>query len=177
MDLVEYLSKILLIIDKYNSYKKNDFHKKIINALRIYYLSFDSVFITKKILSNFNYSDIYISDNEKKHIENFGWTLDDNYLNDVYISAIKTNLLFDCWFVFQSSIKKQLPKNNNLYINSYKTIIESLGNNNMLIKNINLKLDSGDIKKKKGVEIDFISPTVVLEMVCKLVDVFNSNES
>lgn len=113
-DLLKYLTEILeiikkienIVIDSIFSDKdvRKTFFAKIANALRIYYLAYNSMLIASMLRPENEKS---FKPEEVKHIKNFGWILvrdtNQEYL-DTYQSIIKLNLLNGCWVCYESSL-------------------------------------------------------------------------
>lgn len=112
MNLLSYLLNILEVINLLNTrgtdarYAEHDvrrtFFAKAANALRVYYLGMDSVFIVSKLSVVGSYPI-----EEVPHIENFGWIMpkeSNAKFLDTYHSMLKLNLLNGSWVSFESSL-------------------------------------------------------------------------
>lgn len=144
---------------------KKNLYLKIANALRLYYLGFNQIFIIKKFLSKIDFSKFSIDSEEKIHIENAGWLLDENYNNDTYISALKSNLILDLWSVLPFDIQNNSKKD--FFIN-LKNLVFACLNDAKILKDISFT-DLGVEIKKAGAVVDFMTPEVTLKLVEKLI--------
>ena len=167
MDLIQYLKKILDLINA--SAKKADestdqkkIYLQLANALRLYYSGLNQIFVAKKVLSNINYSTFSISDDEKVHIENAGWVLDNSYNEETYIPSLKSNLILDIWSVLPADIKIK----NDFFINLNK-LVGAILNNSYTEEEITFKELS--VINKSG-EINFMTPENTLTIINKIIE-------
>lgn len=136
---------------------------RIANALRLYYLGLNQIFITKKILSNINFSNFSITEEEKIHLENAGWLLDEKYNNDVYISALKSNLILDIWSVLPIDFKN----NKDLFFINFKKLVDACLNNG--ISNENITFTQPPINHISGI-VNFMTFENTLKLIEELIN-------
>ncbi len=162
--LIPYLKEIYKL-SKVSSEKasSNEVFARIANALRLYYLGLDQIFITKKILSNVNFSSFSISFEEKEHLENAGWLLDEKYNNDVYISALKSNLILDVWSVLPSDVKSR----QDVFFVNFENLVNACLNNGNSDKTIVFTKPS--INHTSGV-INFMTFENILKLIEELIN-------
>lgn len=162
------------ILDALNTIEEkvdDKFYAQIKNALRIYYLGINNIFIVNRILKNADFPSLDINNDEKPHIENAGWLLDQNYVNSVYVGVLKTNLILDTWLVFKSNTKPVSPKDKD-FIEWYEILVNSLNNDSKGIVNKKIELNGKNLSINKDETIDFITPEVVLNLVNKIIEVY-----
>ncbi|PIR69103.1 hypothetical protein COU48_00360 [Candidatus Nomurabacteria bacterium CG10_big_fil_rev_8_21_14_0_10_03_31_7] len=154
------LDKILSVINNIN--KEDDLYSRIKNAVRIYYLSMNQVFISDRVLKNVNFSDINLNSSEIIHVENAGWVLDQKYLDDVYFSAIKTHFIFNVWYILKSfDTENQYEElKDNLGI-----LIDAVGNKFILAKTFKFN----GVEKNAGELVDFVTPDFILDIAKQFV--------
>lgn len=143
---------------------KKNLYLKIANALRLYYLGFNQIFITKRLLSKIDFSTFSINDDEKIHIQNAGWLLDENYNNDTYISALKSNLILDLWSVLPLDIQNSKK---DFFIN-LKNLVYACLNDAKILEDISF--NDLNVAQKKGKSIDFMTPEITLKLAEKLIE-------
>ncbi len=173
MDQIMYQKKVLDLISEVSK-ETSKFYAQMANVLRLYYIGLNNIFITKKILKNINYSTIQLSDEEKRHLENTGWLLDDNYLNDVYLPALKTNLILDAWLTFKSNGKTVSSKEEG-FLGWYETLVASLNNDSLGTSDKEMEIGGEKFKISKNGKVDFITPEVVLSLVNKIIEIYKEN--
>ena len=155
MDYVTYLNQILETVDSIK--QEDELHARLKNAIRIYYLEINQIFITERILKNINFSGVSLSSSEIQHFKNAGWVLDKKYLDDVYLSSIKTHFLFNVWYTLRSFDEN----------NKYKELKNNLG---VLIDAMGRKFiltgifKFNGIKKNTGELVDFVTPDFILDI-------------
>ena len=154
------LDKILSVINNIN--KEDDLYSRIKNAVRIYYLSMNQVFISDRVLKNVNFSDINLNSSEIIHVANAGWVLDQKYLDDVYFSAIKTHFIFNVWYILKSfDTENQYEElKDNLGI-----LIDAVGNKFILAKTFKFN----GVEKNAGELVDFVTPDFILDIAKQFV--------
>jgi len=154
------LDKILSVINNIN--KEDDLYSRIKNAVRIYYLSMNQVFISDRVLKNVNFSDINLNSSEIIHVENAGWVLDQKYLDDVYFSAIKTHFIFNVWYILKSfDTENQYEElKDNLGI-----LIDAVGNKFILAKTFKFN----GVEKNAGELVDLVTPDFILDIAKQFV--------
>ena len=154
------LDKILSVIN--NIKKEDDLYSRIKNAVRIYYLSMNQVFIADRVLKNVNFSNINLNSSEIIHVENAGWVLDKKYLDDVYFSAVKTHFLFNIWYILKSfDTENQYEElKDNLGI-----LIDAVGNKFILAKTFKFN----GVEKNAGELVDFVTPDFILDIAKQFV--------
>lgn len=160
MDYITYLNQVLEVINKIN--ENDELYARLKNAVRIYYLEINSIFITERILKNINFSNMNLNSFETKHIENSGWVLDQKYLDDVYFSAIKTNFIFNVWYILKSFDEKNEYEE---LKNNFGILVYAMGNKFKL--NNNFKLNG--IEKNTGELVDFVTPNFILDIAKQFV--------
>jgi hypothetical protein len=175
METTAYLQKILDAINRIKEKEGEKFYAQLKNALRVYYLGIDSIFIVNRILKNSDFSSLNLSEDEKPHVENAGWLLDKNYINDVYLGVLKANLILDVWLVLNSNKKTAFPENRD-FLEWYAALVNSLNNDSSGTDDKETKIVTGEILKiEKDKKIDFITPEIVLNLVDEVVRVYKSS--
>ena len=158
--MLMYQKKVLDLISEVSK-ESSKFNSQMANVLRLYYLGLNSIFITEKILKNVNFSSFDLSSDEKKNVENAGWILDETYLKDVYLPALKTNLILDAWLVFKENKKDILD-----FEKKFQILINSFFNGIKATENVQIDLVDGDfLKLEKDEVITSITPEIVLSIV------------
>ena len=160
MDYITYLNQVLEVINKIN--KNDELYARLKNAVRIYYLEINSIFITERVLKNINFSNMNLNSFEIKHIENSGWVLDQKYLDDVYFSAVKTDFIFNVWYILKSfdDRKEYEELKNNLGV-----LVDAMGNKFILTETFKLN----EIEKNRGELVDFVTPDFILDIAKQFV--------
>jgi|SRR3989344_3954262 len=168
MDQILYQQKILDLIGEVSK-ESSKFNSQMANVLRLYYLGLNSIFITEKVLKNVNFSSFDLSNDEKKHIENTGWVLDKKYLEDVYLPALKTNLILDTWLVFKENKK---IKGISEFEKKFQILIDSFFNGIKATENVEIDLDGISLKLEKDKNITLITPDIALRIIEKTIQEF-----
>lgn len=169
--LLSYQQKVLDLVNQTTN-DGVEFYAQITNVLRIYYIGLNNIFIVKKILKNINFSSMKLSSQEITNLENAGWLLDDNYLDSVYLPAIKTNLILDAWLTFKGN-NIQVTNNDRSFIEFFEVLIDSLYNNSMGKKNIDTKLNDEILRIIKDEKINFITMDVALDLVSRIIEIYS----
>lgn len=165
MDQILYQQKVLDLIEK-TSKESSKFYSQIANVLRLYYIGLNNIFITEKVLKNVNFSSFDLSIDEKKNVENAGWVLDKKYLEDVYLPALKTNLILDAWLVFKEN--KKIEKVTEFEEN-FQILIDSFFNGIIATKDVEIDLDGISLKLEKDKNITSITPDIALKIIEKII--------
>lgn len=166
MDQIMYQKEVLDLIEK-TSKETSKFYSQIANVLRLYYIGLNNIFITEKVLKNVNFSSFNLSSDEKKNVENAGWLLDKKYLEDVYLPALKTNLILDAWLVF-----KENKKETSDFSKNFQILVDSFFNGSKATKDVEIDLDGISLKLEKDKSITLITPDIALRIIEKLVKEF-----
>lgn len=171
MEMTNELQKVLDAINRIEEKEKYKFYAQMKNALRIYYLGLNNVFIVNRVLKNTDLSILELKNDEKHHVENAGWLLDQNYVNDVYMGVLKANLILDAWLVFKSN-NKMVSFGDKDFLEWYEILVSSLNNDSIGTIEKETEIDGEKLKIEKDKKIDFITPEVVLSLVNEIVKVY-----
>jgi len=173
MNLVEHLTKLNKLINEVSntsSIQDVNVRARVANVLRIYYLGLNQLFITQKILKNINFGQFIISGDEVDHIRNAGWILDEKYREDVYMPALKSNLIIDLWSVVPQEIK---DKQEDSFIVNYNNLVTACLNNGKIKDEIKFDFDNVIINQKPGEEINSITSDIALMLFKKIIEKLN----
>jgi len=179
METTAYLQKVLDVINHIEEKEDDKFYAQMKNALRVYYLGIDNIFIINRLLKNADFSSLNLSEDEKPHIENAGWLLDKNYVDDVYVGVLKANLILDVWLVFNSnknnSNKKTILPENKEFLDWFGSLVASLNNDSNGTGDKEVEIAGEKLRIEKDKKIDFITPEIVLSLVDKIVETYKAS--
>jgi len=169
MAVLNYLDNILGMIKSVAS-KSGTFNEQMANVLRLYYIGLNHIFITQEVLKKVPLSSVQLSGNEKTHVENAGWLLDKKYIDEVYMPALKTDLIFNAWLVFNA--KKVGSEGANKFKGDFQVLIDSLFNDTVATGDVGIDLGDDKLTLVKDEKVGSVTPEIALKLVQKLIDEF-----